>query len=357
MRVLSISADRSKRGILHAGSPAFKRQESYARALGSLDIIAFSLKSDGVHAVDAGALCVYPTNAPSKWLQAFYALRIARTLSQPDVVSAQDPFETGFVAWLIAILLQSPLHIQVHTDFLSPEYARLSLLNRTRAVIAGFVLKRATRVRVVSRRIKAGIEKRYTLRVPVTALPIFTDLQRIRAGARDIALEKRFAPYGTKILVVSRLEKEKNVALAIRAYAAVAPESSCLIIIGEGREREALARLSYSLSAHRIFFEGDRDVAPYYALADLVLCPSKYEGYGLVIVEALAAGKPVISTDVGIAREAGAIVVREEKFVEALKEWFVGGPRVGELRDYAYKNFDEYVRAYREDIAACASKE
>ena len=88
-----------------------------------------------------------------------------------------------------------------------------------------------------------------------------------------------------------------------------------------------------------------------------MLCPSKYEGYGLVIVEALAAGKPVISTDVGIAREAGAIVVREEKFVEALKEWFVGGPRVGELRDYAYKNFDEYVRAYREDIAACASKE
>ena len=168
------------------------------------------------------------------------------------MVSAQDPFETGFVAWLIAILLQSPLHIQVHTDFLSPEYARLSLLNRTRAVIAGFVLKRATRVRVVSRRIKAGIEKRYTLRVPVTALPIFTDLQRIRAGARDIALEKRFAPYGTKILVVSRLEKEKNVALAIRAYAAVAPESSCLIIIGEGRERGGLARLSPSPYPHPI---------------------------------------------------------------------------------------------------------
>src|SRR3989344_8998188 len=119
MRVLQIGSDRSKRGILYPGSPAFKRQEAYARAFGNLDILAFSLRSDGARPIDAGPLRVFPTGAILPLLQAFYAVHIARTVPRPDVVSAQDPFETGMVAWLIAGLLRRPLHIQVHTDFLS----------------------------------------------------------------------------------------------------------------------------------------------------------------------------------------------------------------------------------------------
>ena len=103
-----------------------------------------------------------------------------------------------------------------------------------------------------------------------------------------------------------------------------------------------------------VFFEDGKDVAPYYALTDLVLFPSKYDGYGMVIIEALAAGKPVLSTDVGIAREAGAIIAKPEEFPNALLEWFKSGPRTAELKNYQYKNFDEYIAAYCADIAACA---
>jgi glycosyltransferase involved in cell wall biosynthesis len=73
----------------------------------------------------------------------------------------------------------------------------------------------------------------------------------------------------------------------------------------------------------------------------------------MVIVEALAAGKPVLSTDVGIAREAGAIVATEKDFATVLAEWFKNGPRTGELKNYPYKTFEAYVRAYSDDIAAC----
>ena len=104
----------------------------------------------------------------------------------------------------------------------------------------------------------------------------------------------------------------------------------------------------------RVFFEGARDAALYYALADLILVPSKYEGYGLVIVEALAAGKPALSTDVGIAREAGAIVTSEQNFATDLTRWFESGPRAGGLKNYPYKNFEEYVRAYCGDVLAAA---
>ena len=354
MRVLQIGSDRSKRGILYPGSPAFKRQEAYARAFGELDIIAFSLRSDGAHFVEAGPLRVFPTNAVSRLLQAFYAVHIARTVPKPDVISAQDPFETGLVAWLIAGLLRRPLHIQVHTDFLSPEYAKHSTINRVRVTLAGFILRRATRIRVVSERIKISIERRYHLSTPITTLPIFVDVARIRVGLWNHALLKRFSPFSPKLLVVARLEAEKNVALAITVFSKVAPKDACLMIVGEGSLREELSRLAHILKVKHVFFEVGPEVAPYYALADLVLVPSKYEGYGLVIVEALAAGKPVLSTDVGIAREVGAIVAREEQFADALKEWLANGPRTGELKTYPYKDFDEYVHAYCADIEACA---
>lgn len=309
----------------------------------------FPTKKVGDHIV------LYPTNSRGRWKRIFDAARIGRALPSADIVTVQDPFETGIAGWLIARRLRALLHVQVHTDFLSPTYARLSMTNFLRRLLAGFVLRRADRVRVVSERIKRSIAARYQLRAPISVLPIFVDIARFQDTLSDAALEVRFAAFKTKFLVVSRLELEKNVSLVLHAFKAAAPPDACLIIVGEGRERDALARLADELEiAHFVFFEDRKDPAMYYAVADLVLVPSKYEGYGMVIVEALAAGKPVLSIDVGIALEAGAIVTSEEKFADALAQWFKNGPRTGELKNYPYRNFEEYVRAYSEDIAACA---
>ncbi len=355
MRVLTISADRSKRGALFPGTPAFKRQEAYAKQFGDLDIIGFSRKSDGAQSIDAGTLHAHPTNSSSRSLYWLDALRIAKKLPRPDVVSVQDPFETGLVGWWIARRFKVPLHVQVHTDFLSPQYARLSMLNRIRVLIAGFVLRRARCVRVVSQRIKQSIAQRYVLSSPITVLPIFADLQRF-VSRTVLDADERFSSFRHRLLVVARLEPEKNVACAIRAFSCAAPNDACLVIVGDGSERGMLELLvrRHRLSS-RVFFENPRDIEPYYKLADIILVPSKYEGYGLVIIEALAAGKPVLSTDVGIAREAGAIVTTEDKFADALAEWFKSGPRTAELKNYPYRNFDKYVRAYCDDIIACAN--
>ena len=354
MRVLTISVDRSKRGVLHPGTDAFKRQEAYAKQLGSLDIIGSSLKSDNAKFFDSEHLRTYPTNSASRLLYGLDAIRIARKLPKPDIISAQDPFETGLAAWLVARMQTVPLHIQVHTDFLSAAYARHSFLNRIRVWIAGFVLRRASRIRVVSERVKSSIKKKYHLKAPITVLPIFAHVERINRAFPDEKLLVRFAAYKTKLLVVSRLEPEKNVGLAIRAFAQSAPRDACLIIVGSGSERLSLQHFAKRLNvAERVFFEADAEAASYFKFVDLVLVPSKYEGYGLVIIEALAAGKPVLATDVGIAREAGAIVTTEEQFADTLVEWFRSGPRTAELKSYPYRNFDEYVRKYCDDIKRC----
>ena len=355
LRVLQIGADRSKRGILYVDSTATMRQKAYGEKFGHLDIIGFSRANDGRQKFEASKhVHVYPTNSISPLLYGLDALEIARTLPRPDVISVQDPFETGLTGWLIALVKGVPLHVQVHTDFLSPAYAQHSFLNKVRVKIAGFVLRRAKRIRVVSERIKTSIERRYRLSAPVTTLPIFIDLDRFRNAHIDPKLAVHFARFTTKVLVVSRLEPEKNVELAIRAFHEVSPHEACLIVAGIGGEEKKLRALTQELKCKdRVFFENPDDIAPYYTLADLVLVPSKYEGYGLVTIEALATGTPVLSIDVGIAREAGAIVTSEAKFADALSAWFKSGPREGHLNDYPYTNFDEYVRAYCDDIRAC----
>jgi glycosyltransferase involved in cell wall biosynthesis len=269
----------------------------------------------------------------------------------PGVVTVQDPFEAGLAAWYIARALGAPLHVQVHTDFLSPGYARHSLINRVRVSLARFVLSRAARVRVVSERIKKALEES-GMQVPIAVLPIYVDVERLQKAGHP-ALTARFAAFDKCILIVSRLEPEKNLALGISAFALSAPKDACLIIVGGGSERSRLEAEAREWNiADRVFFEGEQPAASYYALADLLLVTSFYEGYGLVIIEALAAGKPVLSTDVGVAREAGAIVVSPKEFTAALKSWFDIGSRVGRLNAYPYKNFDEYVRSYCADIAA-----
>ncbi len=355
IRVLSIGADRSKRGILYPDSPAAARQKAYGENFGALDIIGFSRTGDGRRSFELSPkVHIYPTNSFSPLFYGLDTLRIMRRLPRPDVITAQDPFETGLLALLIARLYRLPLHVQVHTDFTSPEYRAHSLLNRIRALIAGYVLRRATRIRVVSHHVQRVIRVRYTVAAPITVLPIFTDVERFKNSHTHQELVNRFAQFSYKFLVVARLEPEKNVALAIQSFAQASIPESCLIIVGQGSERgllEDLAR-THHVSDH-VFFEGEQPAIDYYPIADLVLVTSHYEGYGLVIVEALASGKPVLSRDVGIALEMGAIVAGTEDFPQALARWVENGPREMHLGTYPYADYGAYVRAYCDDIIAC----
>jgi glycosyltransferase involved in cell wall biosynthesis len=101
---------------------------------------------------------------------------------------------------------------------------------------------------------------------------------------------------------MSRLVACKNYPLLIRAFLAFKARTQSkakLAIIGEGPERPALERLiSEHDAAEDIMLLGERlNPIPLIAKADLFVHPSSREGFGNVIVEALAAGTPVIATD------------------------------------------------------------
>lgn len=355
MNVLQIGSDRSRRGILVPGSPASKRQEAYAAALGELTIIGFSRAADGFAPYGAPHLHVIPTISHTPLSYGLDALRIAKGLPRPDVISVQDPFETGLAGLLIARHFGVPLHVQVHTDFLAPAYARHSLTNRVRVLIARYLLPRAARIRVVSPRIRSSLRSLGSKLPAISVLPIYAHTQPdLDAGPN---LPQRFASFSHSLVFVGRLEPEKGARRALEGFASAAPESAALIVVGSGSEQSALVAQAQALGvASRVFFEGEQAAGPYLALADLVLVPSEYEGYGLIIIEALAAGKPVLSTDVGIAREAGAIIVPDgTDYAHALAQWFSAGERTGTLRYRPYASFEEYVAAFAADVAAAAA--
>ena len=159
------------------------------------------------------------------------------------------------------------------------------------------------------------------------------------------------------LLTIARLEKEKRIDRAIDALKAVreAGHDAGLTIVGSGSIEGVLRAKVRDLGLERYveFVGWQDDLKAYFSTADLLLVTSDYEGYGMIIIESLAAGVPVLSTDVGIAREAGAMVVTAEEFSKSLLKWIAGGPRKGELQmSYPYADFDSYVRAWCEDIRA-----
>jgi len=110
------------------------------------------------------------------------------------------------------------------------------------------------------------------------------------------------------LLVVGRLSAEKGHADLIEAMAllrASHPAKVCLVVVGDGPERGALEQRSAALGlSDSVLFAGQlANVAPYYGIADLFVLPSHSEGSPNVLLEAMAAGLPIVSTGVGGAVE------------------------------------------------------
>lgn len=106
-------------------------------------------------------------------------------------------------------------------------------------------------------------------------------------------------PPGARILTVGSMKAQKNHPLLLRAFARLDRPDARLMFVGDGAGREALLSLARDLGvADRVILAGFRpDPTPFYLTADLFVLSSDYEGFGNVIVEAMACGTPVVSTD------------------------------------------------------------
>lgn len=314
MKTLMISTDRS---VFSLGSAIRSRLIERTRKKGeSLMVIVFAKKSLGFLPMELSPeVGVYPTASLSRWFYVWDAVRLGRQFLRPDLITAQDPFECGLAAWRLARFFRGRLELQIHTDFLSPHFRTHSPLNHLRVFISSFLLPRADHIRVVSNRIKKSLlAKNWHLKADIEVRPIAVDIQKIQTAPVVVDLKKKYPQFKKIILMASRLAPEKNFDLAQEAMAKLVkkwPEVG-LVIVGAGPELENLkfqvTRLR--LQANVIFepWIEKQTLWSYAKTADLFLLTSWYEGYGVALVEAQAAGCPIVSTDVGVAREIGATI-------------------------------------------------
>lgn len=121
-----------------------------------------------------------------------------------------------------------------------------------------------------------------------------------KAPLSDTAPHPWFDGGDPVILGIGRLEKQKNFALLLEAFTRVkGPPRPRLLILGEGSQKAELVALAETLGvADRVAFTGQvADVHDYLARAALFVQSSNFEGFPNALLEALAAGTPVVATD------------------------------------------------------------
>lgn len=333
MRIINLGSDPT---IFVPGSAARARLRLQASAVEELHVI--SPAPEGAIEEREGSLFLHPLKA-GKWRRVSLSVRRARMLIRTcaiDVVSAQDPFIHGLAALIAVWGTRARLNIQVHTDLAAEPLWRRFIARR--------VLRRADSIRVVSKKIKNDLVP-LRLRAPITVLPIFVDLSPFRAMAHRA--HPRFAKV---ILWVGRFEPEKDplTALAILAAVRTAGVDAGLILLGSGSLEGELRTRARALEPW-VEFAGWQDPKPYLACADVVVSTSLRESYGASIIEALAARVPVVAPDVGVAREAGAVIAQRTHLSQAVLQVLASGAR-GELA-ITPLSAPEWVEEWRRSLA------
>ncbi|MDV3254798.1 MAG: glycosyltransferase [Lysobacter sp.] len=141
----------------------------------------------------------------------------------------------------------------------------------------------------------------------LVAIPNGIRLERYRPASdasRRQLVEVLGLPRGTVLVgSVGRLNRVKDQASLIRAFGRVhqAMPATALLLIGDGPEREALAEVAHGEGVYpAVHFMGDRgDVDVLLQGLDLFVMSSVSEGYSIALLEASAAGLPIVATDVG----------------------------------------------------------
>lgn len=241
---------------------------------------------------------------------------LPRTLGALSLVHAHSPFVTGWLGARAAHRARVPLVFTYHTQL--EEYAHYVPFesNATRTAASQLTRSYANSADAVIVPTEA-MERRLRslgVRTRIEVIPSGIDVAFFGAGRRNDALRGRLGVAADQrmVLSVGRLGREKNIELAIEAFARIEDPSARLVIVGDGPHREALERVAArSGVAERTTFAREfrrADLPDVYASADVLLFSSSSETQGLVLVEALAAGLPIVAVDTPQSREvlAGA---------------------------------------------------
>jgi glycosyltransferase involved in cell wall biosynthesis len=223
----------------------------------------------------------------------------------------------------------------------------IPIVAATRLSVEKTCLETSDRIIATSPQEKHHLRSLVSKRGKIDIIPCGTDIQQFGSIGREAARQQLgIDPETQVILYVGRFDPRKGIETLVRAVALLvdnAPDSGSpdsnlkLIIAGgsrpgesDGRERERIEDIVGELGLTSItHFPGrlGHDQLPtYYAAADICVVPSHYEPFGLVTIESMASGTPVVASDVGglqftvLPEETGLLVPPKDQhaFADAI---------------------------------------
>ena len=222
-----------------------------------------------------------------------------------DIIHAHGGGTISLLGLEIARIKKIPIVFTYHTQWNKYTHYFLRGVVRPKVVerMSRIVCNRCTAIIAPSKRIKNELIS-YGVKKPIFVLPSGVDLERFK-GKNIGFLRKKFKLKNECriLLSIGRLGKEKSVDVLIKSFGLVAKENknTVLVIVGEGPEKKNLQNLTKELGLKgRVYFTGNidfEDMPLVYKDADLLLFASRTETQGIVILEALASGLPVVAVN------------------------------------------------------------
>lgn len=218
---------------------------------------------------------------------------------QPDILHAVDPAVLGIAAFYYASVLRKPLVVSYHTQL--PRYVSYYKLGFCEGLVWKLLRWRHNRAALnlcTSEAMVDDLTCHGVARVKLWQRGIDTGLFcPQRASAEMRALLSQGNPDSPLFIYVGRLSPEKNIEQLKKVVGAI-PDAR-LAIVGGGPHKSTLER---HFEGTATFFPGymhGEQLACAFASADIFLFPSRTETLGLVLLEAMAAGCPVIAARAG----------------------------------------------------------
>ena len=321
MNILAIGLDPL---LLDPASVSMKRQHAYYRGH---DATILVLRSGKSVSWTEGTIRTQSYGGGGKAGVLFHAIRgLLGEKKQYDIVIAQDVLWCGLLAYFITRVHGGKLVTQLHGNYLdNPQWINEKPANIFLNKVGKFILHKSAGVRCVSRKIQDQVVAQFGYPKERTiANPIGTDLTLFTPEGVAISTPERFVIFAQRLIA----EKSPMHYVSIMLDLMKKYPDLHAVIAGEGNLKkemqDAFTKAGIAHRAHFLGHVGLAQLAMYYRKAICLLHTAGWEGWGMPMIEAMACGAPVVSTDTGCA---GEVVIDDRNgFVLAIDD--VEGMRI-----------------------------
>lgn len=221
-----------------------------------------------------------------------------------DIIHAHDFYAaSSFYGAMASRVKGTPFILTQHNDQLPSKVVNALLYLFDGYTLGKYVFSRAQKIIALNTAVKAHL---VAMGVDVSKIEIVPNAvdTRLFSPDRKNMLETKWGISRPVVLFVGRLVKDKGVEYLLQAFSEVAREipDVKLVIVGKGPQEKDLKKFQRRLGLTQVFFLGSVEtkfLPNIYAGCDVLALPSVHEPFGNVVIEAMAAGKPVVGSYVG----------------------------------------------------------